>query len=357
MIVSMDKSTITEWLTDNNTCFLIGAGCSKCAGKPLMAELTSKVVERLSDDGKKIIEELKGLDGITEPTIEDLTNQLLQLQRASQQRKTSTIEGWDLDKINKEILLIQNSVVDVIGPTWESNQFHKDFLRRLSQNNKYPRDLFLLNYDTLIEASIEDLRLSYADGFRGSENAFFDPSVYSIVDSKKDFNIYKLHGSINWIRQSDDIVRRKSSSTISTEDTRNVIYPAEQKYIQTQYGVYEILLRLFRDRLKKELPNNRLVVLGYSFSDEHINIAIEDGILAPGSNLTVYAFVGGSINQTRKDKLKEMSDRCDNRFNVFISTNEYIGSLNPEECLKMIKDCDYSRFENITKLLTGKSHE
>ncbi|MFA5935066.1 MAG: SIR2 family protein [Candidatus Paceibacterota bacterium] len=353
----MDKNTIIEWLTDKNTSFLIGAGCSKCAGKPLMSELTTKVVEKLSVDGKKIIKELIGVDGQSDPTVEDLTNQLLQLQRATQQRKTSVIDGWNLDKINEEIILIQKSVVEIIGQEWTSNQHHKDFLHRLSQNSKTPRDLFLLNYDTLIEASLEDLKLSYTDGFRGAENAFFDPSVYSVDDNKKHFNIYKLHGSINWTRQIDDTVRRKPSSAISETDTRNVIYPAEQKYVQTQYGVYEILLRLFRDRLKNDRPNNRLVVLGYSFSDEHINVAIEDGILSSGSNLTVYAFVGKSISEARKKQLKEMADRCDNRFNVFVAKDEYIGGLNQEECLKVIKELDYSRFENIVGLLTSKDHE
>jgi hypothetical protein len=350
----MDKSTIIDILTDANTCFLIGAGCSKCAGKPLMVELTAKVKEKLTDDGKKVLENLNGPDGKSAPTVEDLTNQLLQLKRIIAQRKTPLVDGWDIAKIEAEIKLIQKEVVSIIGTKWESNKHHEDFLERLSQNIKKPRDIFLLNYDTLLEAGMDKLKLGYADGFRGSENAHFDPNTYLSTDVRA-FNIYKLHGSVNWIRNEDNVVRRRPLLNIKEEDARHVIYPAEQKYLQTQYGVYEILLKLFRERLRKDLVNNRLVVLGYSFSDEHINIAIEDSILAAGSNLTVFAFIGGSTSDTRKDELREMVKRCDNRLNFIVGDKEYIGTgLNKDECESFITTVDLSRFENIVSLLTGK---
>ena len=354
----MDKDTITEWLTDDNTCFLIGAGCSHCAGKPLMAELTEKVVEKLTPKGKQMIDILNGPDADSKPTIEDVTNQLLRLQYVAAQRKDKKIDGWDLSKIEEEIQLIQKSIVEVIGTNWKSNDKHKIFLERLIQNSKSVRDIFLLNYDTVIEASIEDLKLPYVDGFRGTENAYFDAKSYDDKNMEKRFNIYKLHGSINWVRASDEIVRRKPLSTITDEEYRHVIYPAEQKYVQTQYGVYEVLQKLFRDRLKKDMPNNRLVVLGYSFSDDHITTAIEDGILSPGSNLTVFAFIGGNVSEARKEILKSMAEKCDNRFNVFVGQSEYIGTgLNKEECETNMKTIDFSRFENIVDFLAGHKHE
>ncbi len=298
----MENDTFTEWLTDSNTCFLLGAGCSKCAGKPLMAELTEKVLKKLTTKGKEIITKINGPDAGSSPTIEDVTNQLLQLQHVVNNRKDQQIDGWNLPKINEEVSLIQKSIVEVIGSDWTSSDTHKKFLERTIQTSKGNRDIFLLNYDTLIEASIEDLKLPYADGFSGTENAYFDPTPYADQNTERRFNVYKLHGSTNWVRAADETVRRRPLVRITDKDSRHVIYPAEQKYIQTQYGVYEVLLRLFRDRLKRNIPNNRLVVLGYSFSDDHINIAIEDGILSPGSNLTVFAFVGGSLSEARKEK-------------------------------------------------------
>lgn len=353
----MNVETIIDWLTDHNTCFLIGAGCSFCAKKPLMGQLTEEVIKKLTPKGKVIIDELHGPDTGSDPTIEDVTNHLLRLQSLAGQRKDQKIENWNLSEIDNEIQLIQKNIVKVIGSNWESSEYHMSFLERLIQNKRSVRDIFMLNYDTVFEASIEELKFPYLDGFRGTENAHFDPLSYSDQNTGRYFNLYKLHGSINWIRTPDDTVRRRPLLNIKDTDVRHVIYPAEQKYIQTEYGVFEWLLRLFRERLKKNLANNYLVVLGYSFSDEHINRAIEDGMLYPGSNLTVFAFLGDSVSEKRKQNLREMAAKCDNRFNVFLGQTEYIGTaLDKAECESFMKMIDLSRFENIIELLTGKKH-
>jgi hypothetical protein len=41
---SETKERVLQRLTGSDTCFLIGAGCSRCAGKPLIGELTAKVL-------------------------------------------------------------------------------------------------------------------------------------------------------------------------------------------------------------------------------------------------------------------------------------------------------------------------
>ncbi len=165
--------------------------------------------------------------------------------------------------------------------------------------------------------------------------------------------MFKLHGSINWIRDEDETVRRRPAVAVENR-RRAVVYPAEQKYVQTQYGVYETLLSLFRDRLREGRPNNKLVVIGYSFSDEHINVAIEDSILADGSNLTVYGFVGPEESKEEQGKrLKEMAARCDDRFNVFIGQHAYISSsIEPYEW-ETIKELDLWKFENLVNLMVG----
>lgn len=38
------REQIAEWLTGADTCFLLGAGCSVCAGKPMIGELTENVL-------------------------------------------------------------------------------------------------------------------------------------------------------------------------------------------------------------------------------------------------------------------------------------------------------------------------
>lgn len=343
-----------DWITDSNTCFLIGAGCSKCAGKPLIAELTEAVKESLSEPAKGILNDLRGSHN-RPATVEDLINHLLQIQKLISSRKSKTEQEWTLDKITEEITKIQNAIVNAIGTEWKSSEVHKNFILRLTGQKTRPTcDIFSINYDTIIEASLEDLKLPYTDGFRGSENAFFDPSLYDqMAEDGTLFRLFKLHGSINWFRDSDETVRRRSANMI--EDRRRaVIYPAEQKYIQTQYGIYEVLLSRFRSRLREERPNNKLVVLGYSFSDEHINLAIEDSILSLGSNLTVFAFIGPEKDKkSQARKYSEIAERCDNRFNVFIGEDICIGSAFQTEEFDEIKTLGLWKFENLVELSVG----
>ena len=43
------REQISQWLTGNDTCFLLGAGCSMCAGKPLIGKLTENVLQNADD--------------------------------------------------------------------------------------------------------------------------------------------------------------------------------------------------------------------------------------------------------------------------------------------------------------------
>lgn len=349
----MPTKTVLDWIIDANTCFLIGAGCSKCADNPLMGELTTRVRKGLSASSK-LLDNLHGAHGRS-ATVEDLINHLLQLRKLISSQNKPTYQDWTVEKIDQEIAIIQNEIIKAIGSDWKGSDIHKQFLKRLADSPSTKTcDIFCLNYDTVIEASLEELRLPYTDGFRGAENAYFDPSLYDLIPGNGPyFRVFKLHGSINWIRDTDETVRRRPATDVG-DRRRAVVYPAEQKYVQTQYGVYETLLSHFRGRLREKRPNNKLVVIGYSFSDEHINVAIEDSILADGSNLTVYAFVGPEEDTEEQEKrLGEMAERCDDRFNVFIGQHAYISSsIEPDEW-ETIKELDLWKFENLVKLMVG----
>ena len=53
------RETVTQWLTGADTCFLLGAGCSRCAGKPLIDELTKYVMQGADNNLSKQFENLK----------------------------------------------------------------------------------------------------------------------------------------------------------------------------------------------------------------------------------------------------------------------------------------------------------
>lgn len=351
----MPENPIIEWLVDVNTCFLFGAGSSVCAGKPLMSELTSKVVNRLSEPAKTLFNSLEGPEQ-RDATIEDLLNQLLLLKRLLSFRKDKKVEQWDLSSVDTAIKKSLQTVVEEIGDDWKSSLDHERFFKRLvSYAGRRSCDIFSLNYDLVLEATLEKMRFPYTDGFRGAENAYFDPGLFEESGGQTPFfKLYKLHGSINWLRDEDGIVRRRHISPEFGE--RHVIYPSEQKYYQAQYGAYELLIRKFRDRLRQQRPNNKLVIVGYSLNDEHITEAIVDAVCAEGSNLTVYAFVGPESSiEKQVARMTALVKRCQSRFNVMIGHERFIGSALEESEWNDLKSKDLWKFENIVGLLAGET--
>ncbi len=278
------------------------------------------------------------------------------MQRLLESRKDSQYGDWDVQTLRAKTASVLHSVVQSIGCEWSPSPTHVAFLKRLATHaGRRHCDIFTLNYDVVLEASLESERLPYTDGFRGAENAFFDPSCYeSSLDEQVFFRIYKLHGSVSWCRDDEGVVRRRPGSCIE-EDARLVIYPSEQKYYETRYGVYETLLARFRDMLRRDdRPNNKLVVLGYSFSDDHVTEAIVDAITRPGSKLTVYALVGadGDLPEQQR-RFEDMVDRCEHRFSVMVGSESFHGEALEQPEWEEIRTKDLWKFENLVEYMCG----
>lgn len=352
----MPTDKIKGWFVDKHVSFLMGAGCSACAGKPLVDALTASVNAELSDEIKGTLIKLKDTNE-RKATIEDLLNYLIRHQGLLEAYKDQLHTGHSLslDTIKIAITDIQKKIAEKIGVEWAGNEHHQTFFSRMAGvKHKGIIDVFCLNYDVVIEASLEAEQLPYTDGFIGSGNAFFNKTSFENLPKSKlnPFRVYKLHGSINWYRDQSGSVRR--TSAINTAE-RLMIFPCEQKYIQSQFGIYEILMQEFRNKLRSSHHNNHLIIMGYSFNDEHINVAIMDA-LRLNPSLTVYAFVGGNIHPQREiDRFKEMEKHSDERFNVILGNTTFIGSALDEDEFNAIKVMELWKFENLVKLLSGKS--
>lgn len=353
----MGEQTIMEWITDASTCFLLGTGCSVCAKKPLMNKLTQQVVGKLDKLSKELFEQLEGSNE-REATVEDLLNQFLQMKRLLAGRKDKKYGDWDVEKVEEAILKTLKEIVKEIGYQWDFSSTHELFLQRLLQHKgRKVCDIFSLNYDVVLEATLENSCIPYIDGFRGAENAYFDFTLFDAeVTNIPLFRLYKIHGSINWVRDDKGVVRRKSSHGDNFVNERQVIYPSEQKYFQTQYGIYEIQMKLFRKRLRDRRPNNKLVILGYSLSDDHINEAIIDAICERGNNLTVYAFVGEKkkLNEQIK-RLTTLVERSYHKLNIMVGATVFLGEALESSEWESIKDENLWMFENLVKVMTKGS--
>lgn len=144
-----------------------------------------------------------------------------------------------------------------------------------------PVELFTTNYDLLLEQAFEQQRIPLFDGFVGSREPFFDiASIEQDAIPRRWTRLWKLHGSINWQRRDDGTVFRAQGKAAKG---RAMIYPSHLKYDQSRRMPYLAMI----DRLRAffRTDSNRhgfgppvLVVCGYSFSDDHLNEVLLDGL-------------------------------------------------------------------------------
>lgn len=350
------RENVTDWFTSAGTCFLLGAGCSKCAGKPLIQELTEQVMHGPGTDKdlKKQFDNLESRNS-RPPTIEDLMNYLVRYHEVLSSIKNVSDHKIMVEDIDGWLQHIKKKIAEGIGIAWEESSHHERFLRRVStaQSGRM-RDIFCLNYDTILEASLDHIRVPYIDGFRGAVRGWFDSKVFDENERAAKFRIFKLHGSVSWV-EDGEYVRRRASR----DDEPAVVYPSSYKRIQTQYGVYEFLMEHFRKRLRDSVENNRLIVLGYSFNDEHINRAISDAIKTRGNNLTVIAFVRVDKNNMVEQErfFQDLIRDSDQQFNVFLNCdnekrNVYLGNIVDSDMGHDICCLNFSKFELITDYIS-----
>ena len=352
------REQITEWLTGADTCFLIGAGCSVCAQKPLIHDLTRQVLKNADEKLCQQFQRLKQT-GDRPPTIEDLMTYLVRYRDILNTIDSDQGHKISIPEIEEWLTHIKKKIVETIADDWMPSAYHLRFLQRIrNPRQNQPRDVFSMNYDTVLEATLDELCFPYVDGFRGTNRAWFDSDVFDESGNfSPQFRIFKLHGSINWIRDDSGRVRRDRNAKVADEPI--VLYPSEQKYFQMQYGVYENLIARFRNRLRTSGANNCLVVLGYSFNDEHINEAICDAVGARDNNLTVVSFIGPEADREKQiARLTEISDRCDYRFNGFIGNADsgtFLGHALDKVAADDIISSELWRFENLVDFIAKES--
>ena len=187
------------------------------------------------------------------------------------------------------------------------------------KNHLLPRqaNIFTTNYDLFIEYAAAKLpALILIDGFdrtdpRGthkfSPELFLDRtyrtgSVYTHQSEVPAVNLFKLHGSLNWSRASEDVIlRTKANAPLPMDPPPNdvaassalsdrvLILPNLKKFGTTLLDrVYYDLLRFFSNAAENE--NSVILTFGFSFADEHILDVTKRALRNPTSQLIVFAF-------------------------------------------------------------------
>lgn len=334
---------LAKYYLNENLNFLCGSGTSVSIG--------GKSINKNENPFDPIIKEL---ENIKKP--EDYIIQLVKF------FKSKDLLEKKFDKINQEYLYYLNNRNDAKSANIIKNYLDKALRIFIEQYVPFPEEyildklqdhelfiskivsrketlnrpkIFTLNYDLAFENACEKIGVSYNNGFRGVHMRKFDPDTfcnetYIKQDSAEKgkriatyLNIYKLHGSISW-QESESLNDLYNLKEIQISDSDNkkdfsfnkmMIFPIQTKKSYSLDLPYSELFRNFSKCLTEN--QNTLVIMGYSFLDEHINDIVKNGLYNPNLTLIIYSYE--IIDGKSPDFLKVLKSRSltDNRIVIF----------------------------------------
>ncbi len=356
-----------DLMSQSRLAFLLGAGCSKIAGLPLMPDLTEKVFghKKICRETQNLLSNVQKLfSGATRATIEDYMSEIVDFLSIAERR---TLRGADHSKVSigdqereaneLQIALndIKTAISAVIGDQEVDIATHQQFVRAIHgslQAGKSGRgvDYFVLNYDTLIEDALGLEQVVYCDGFNGSATGWWEPNTFRT--NEKMARVFKIHGSIDWCLMKDSLPRRIRSG-IRTESGMNhvLIYPAATKYQETQRDPFAQMLHFMRQSLcPSEGSEMVLAICGYSFGDSHIDSEIENALYQSEGRLTIAAFIGTNEPEGRLLKWLE-DDSISSQIRVYANKGFFHGNKKYERDTDVL---EWWKFEILTRLLGGE---
>lgn len=360
---------LDDLLMQSGKAFLLGAGCSKCAGLPLTAELTAKTLASTQLDAttKTILTAIEGLfSGATAANIEDYLSELVDLVAIAERRgargaTTSTAQLNSVDYTSEQLKEAVDQIKQAIAEVIDIDvnlEVHWKFIQAVHRPARpgravatRPVDYLVLNYDTLIESALALQKLRYADGMSGGNSAWWDTTTFEAEGLAA--RVLKLHGSIDWSEISDDPLPRRIAKSLTLpigNDRKVLIWPASTKYQETQRDPYAQLSSLARRVLRPQSGSQTvLTICGYSFGDSHINIEIERALRESGGELTVVAFTFDEEPTSELKRLHEDKEITD-QVRIYARRGFFHGAT----VAKSTSDLPWWKFENITRLLGGE---
>lgn len=268
--------------------FFLGAGCpsgiydkeGKASLKyiPDVAALTTAVHAELEGNAEfkkywgKLADACK-TDSVPTPNVENI---LTQLRTICALKGTKEVDGMAVDILQKLDDKICQSIAKVVGkPLPEHISCYHRFANWIARADRMsPVEVFTPNYDLLLEQALEQLKVPFFDGFVGAREPFFDLAAieYDKLPARWT-RLWKLHGSINWIKRTDGSVFRCYPVP---EGQQLLIYPSHLKYDQSRRMPFLAMVDRVRAFFRETNPV--LIACGYSFADDHLNEVLLDGL-------------------------------------------------------------------------------
>ena len=324
--IGLLKDKIREFFNLKNVNFLFGSGTSNGA-IATMSKLYSDLT--FSEDEKELKSEFECIKDKAGENLEQCLN--IMYSARIYYNGLNDPDGKEMKKIHDQIDLydklikkieihIYNSINIGFKKREELNvlEYYKTFYQKLALRNKDNSRIrvFTTNNDLFNETALDALNIHYINGFSGGLHRYFNPAIFNYTWSKRmDTSIdkyepvenmvylYKIHGSVNW-RETENLTNNyfEIEEVVPSEtkpDGSILIYPTPTKQDKSLGSPYVDLFREFQNKLLE--PHSVLFVIGYSFSDRHVNDIIYRA-LATNSTINVVIFGSQPEVSERKDK-------------------------------------------------------
>jgi hypothetical protein len=275
----MLKERLGSLLLSQNLLLLFGSGTSVAVGGPSMQGLWDEAADSQKAVFEKICEavghpkEQKDIEKLLSrcqvalafPSQKDgMIKNFIEAAEGIIRDKCRKLDAWEKVKGRKQ------SLSDVISP-------HATLLSRVvPRRQDLPRTrIFTTNYDLCIELAAKERRMPILDGFdlitpRTFDGRWFDYDFVrrSTRDGAPDyldsvFHLYKLHGSVDWDRSSDGIIRDPETKK------PYLIYPRDEKFALSFEQPFLEMMARFQMALREK--DTALLLIGFGFNDHHLN--------------------------------------------------------------------------------------
>ncbi|WHH60975.1 SIR2 family protein [Petroclostridium sp. X23] len=313
-----------------NIGFFFGAGTSCAFGLPNVISLTNEVEAMLESEMKAYFQKLKisleGLHGRKNISVEEILNYIRQIRDITGELKDREYDGINGGNARKLDEAICKNIFEIIKKKEEKADISelRKFIAWLDLwNRNYVKEIFTTNYDMLIERAMEKNNVPYFDGFVGAYEPFFWPESIEAFVGHSDLTynwvrVWKLHGSLNWEFRKDSSTKSSKIiriGKIGSPENELVIYPSKEKYNLSRKQPFIA----YFDRLKNYLLQGELLFIfsGYSFSDQHINEIIFNGLR---QNPRLYSIVFCFSD----DQIEAMKEYCTSYLNLCVMSPKLI---------------------------------
>ena len=184
------------------------------------------------------------------------------------------------ESFSDQCLYLRNSINSLVHNLYthrpDKNQLTNwaRFLKDLQSSDPVV-EIFTTNYDLVLESTIKKYGIDIEDGIRHHDyETIIDTTVWDSPGTSINGHgrLTKLHGSVNWQRNSDGTIVQSPVYT-GDEKKQAVLYPGLKGRPQEEPFI------MFHDHLRKTaLRADVAIFVGYAFRDPYINEILSDNL-------------------------------------------------------------------------------